>query len=64
MNTPPPHLSVNWKACRTFNPGTRQCFIYVFVCFQGMLEGLLIHMPEEPVEFLIKYLERDNEDGE
>ncbi|XP_066466872.1 adenylate kinase 8 [Tiliqua scincoides] len=34
----------------------------LFHLMRGMLEGLLIHMPEEPVDFLIKYLKNDNED--
>lgn len=64
IDTPSFCFSVVWRVRCTLNSGTGQCFIYVFVYFQGMLTSLLMHEPEEPVDFLIKYLKTDNADGE
>lgn len=34
------------------------------LCPQNMLEQLLIHRPEEPIPFMIDYLQQNNDNGE
>uniref|UniRef100_A0A674K9B3 Adenylate kinase 8 n=1 Tax=Terrapene triunguis TaxID=2587831 RepID=A0A674K9B3_9SAUR len=38
-------------------PSLKFCPIY----FQNMLEGLLIHKPDEPIEYMISHLKQDND---
>lgn len=34
------------------------------LCPQNMLEQLLIHQPKDPIPFMIKHLQQDNDNGE
>lgn len=43
------------------------CYIFLWLCpiyFQNMLEELLIHKPDDPIEFMINHLKQNNDDGE